>query len=284
MPPAAAVHHLLVGQHGGALRAPVHLALLAVDQPFLVHAQKEPLVPAVVLGQAGGDFGGPVVAQAQAQHLPLHGGDVAERPLARRRIVLERGVFGGQPEGVPAHGVQHVVAAHPHLPRQRVADGVVAHVSHVQLAAGIRQHLQHVVLGLICLWPAQRRRAWDQRPNAPATSVRLLPGRNAVLYLPPSLFKCKWARRLWRLERFAAFSFAPFSQPRRFVYCLNCYTQAHENPLVVSAAARFGDSGGPAPNFRSPGQGRAEVPAHCGGCRKQRADRLDRRIHRDLYR
>ena len=149
VPPAAAVDHLLVGQHRGALRAPVHLALLAVDEAFLIHAQEKPLVPAVVLGQTRGDFGGPVVAQPKAQHLPLHGGDVAERPLARRHIVFERGVLGGQPEGVPPHGVQHVIAAHPHLPRQRVADRVVAHVSHVQLAAGIRQHLEHVVLGFI---------------------------------------------------------------------------------------------------------------------------------------
>ncbi len=148
MAPAAAVHHLLVGQHRGALRAPVHLALLAVDQALLIHAQEKPLVPAVVLGQAGGHLGRPVVAQAEPLHLPLHGGDVGKRPLARRGVVLERGVFSRQPEGVPAHGMQHVVAAHPHVPGQRVADGVVAHVAHVQLAAGIGQHLQHVVLGL----------------------------------------------------------------------------------------------------------------------------------------
>ena len=65
-----------------------------------------------------------------------------------RRVVLERGVFGGQAEGVPAHGVQHVVAAHPHEAGERVADGVVAHMAHVQLAAGIGQHLQAIELGL----------------------------------------------------------------------------------------------------------------------------------------
>ncbi len=54
--PAAAVDDLLVGEHGGALRAPVDLALLAVDQALLIHAQEEPLVPAIVVGQAGGDF------------------------------------------------------------------------------------------------------------------------------------------------------------------------------------------------------------------------------------
>ncbi len=44
MAPTAAVDHLLVGQHGGALRTPVHLALLAIGEPSLIHAQEEPLV------------------------------------------------------------------------------------------------------------------------------------------------------------------------------------------------------------------------------------------------
>ena len=40
VPPAAAVHHLLIGQHGGALRTPVHLALLAIRQPALQSFRK----------------------------------------------------------------------------------------------------------------------------------------------------------------------------------------------------------------------------------------------------
>jgi hypothetical protein len=48
--PATTVDHLLVGQDGGAQRAPVHLALLAKSQPFLQHAQEEPLGPTVVVG------------------------------------------------------------------------------------------------------------------------------------------------------------------------------------------------------------------------------------------
>ena len=148
VPPAASIDDLLVGQNSGALRAPIDLAFFAVNQAFFVHAQEEPLVPSVVLRQAGGDFARPVVAQAEPVHLDFHRGDVGEGPLARRGVVFERGVFGGQAEGVPAHGMEHVVAAHPHMAGQRVADGVVAHVAHVQLAAGIGQHFQHVVLGL----------------------------------------------------------------------------------------------------------------------------------------
>ena len=146
--PAAAVHHLLVGQHGGAFRTPVDPALLAIGQALLEELDEEPLVPFVVFGQTGGDFARPVVGEAQALHLRLHGGDVAQRPLARRRVVLDGGVFRGQAEGIPAHGMKHVVAVHPHVAGEGVADGVVAHVSHVQRAGGIGQHFEHVILRL----------------------------------------------------------------------------------------------------------------------------------------
>ena len=149
MAPATAVDHLLVGQHRGALGAPVDLALLAIGQAALVHTQKEPLVPAIVVGQAGGDFGGPVKPHAQALELPLHSGDIVQCPLAWGRVVLECRVLCRQAKRVPAHGVQHVVAAHPHMARQGVADRVVTHMAHMQLAAGIGQHLQHVILRLV---------------------------------------------------------------------------------------------------------------------------------------
>src|SRR5579872_1066632 len=87
MAPAASVNHLLVREHGCALRTPVHLALLAVDQSLLVELQKEPLVPAVIIGQTGGDFARPVVGKAEALHLRLHVGDIAERPLAWRSVI-----------------------------------------------------------------------------------------------------------------------------------------------------------------------------------------------------
>jgi hypothetical protein len=147
MTPAAAIHHLFVGQHGAAFRTPVQQRLLAVGQAALEHAQEEPLIPLVVFGLAGGDFTRPVVAEAHAAVLPLHGFDVGVGPLTRVAVVLDGRVFGGQTEGVPAHGVQHVEAAHPFIAGQRVANGVVAHVADVQRAAGVRQHLQHVILG-----------------------------------------------------------------------------------------------------------------------------------------
>src|SRR5580700_6513498 len=54
--PAAAVDHLLVGKHGLIHRIPVHDPRLAVGDAPLAHAQKQPLVPAVVLGIAARDL------------------------------------------------------------------------------------------------------------------------------------------------------------------------------------------------------------------------------------
>src|SRR3712207_7841624 len=48
------------------------------------------------------------------------------------------------PEAVPADGVDDVKALQPLEPRERVADGVVAHVPHVQEARRVRQHLQTI--------------------------------------------------------------------------------------------------------------------------------------------
>src|SRR6266545_5491253 len=42
--------------------------------------------------------------------------------------------------------MEHVVAVHPHVTRERIADGVITHVAHMQDAGGIRQHFKHVVL------------------------------------------------------------------------------------------------------------------------------------------
>ena len=143
--PAAAVDDLLVGEHGLVHRIPVDRAGLQVHQPFFEHAQEQPLVPLVVLGPAGGDFARPVQGETQRLELLLHVGDVVVGPLGRRHAVGHRGVLGRQPECVPAHGLQHVAAAHAVKARERVADGVVAHVPHVQFARGIGEHRQAIV-------------------------------------------------------------------------------------------------------------------------------------------
>ena len=143
--PALAVNHLLVGQHGLVDRVPVHHLGLAVGNAFFQHFQEQPLVPLVVAGVAGGNLPAPVHGQSQRLHLLFHVGDVVVRPLCGRHAVFQRGIFGRQAKSVPAHGHQDVVALHAQLTRQHVVDGVVAHMAHVQLAAGVRQHGASVV-------------------------------------------------------------------------------------------------------------------------------------------
>ncbi len=41
--------------------------------------------------------------------------------------------------------MKDVESVHPHVAREGVADGVVAHVSHVQRAGGIGQHFEDVI-------------------------------------------------------------------------------------------------------------------------------------------
>ena len=142
--PAAPVDDLLVGEHGQIDRIPVHDAGLLVGDALLEHAQEQPLVPLVVVGVAGGQLTRPVDGQAQRLQLALHVGDVVARPLGRRHAVGHGGVLGRQAESVPAHGLQHVAALHAHEAREHVADGVVAHMAHVQPARGVGKHGQAV--------------------------------------------------------------------------------------------------------------------------------------------
>ncbi len=144
--PAAPVDDLLVGQHGLVHRVPVDDLRAPFGDAGFQHLQEQPLVPLVVVGRAGGDFPAPVDGQAHGLHLRLHVRDVVVGPLRRRHLVLHRRVFRRQAEGVPAHRHQYVHALHAQLAREHVVDGVVAHMPHVQLAAGVGQHRAGVEL------------------------------------------------------------------------------------------------------------------------------------------
>src|ERR1700681_4081921 len=153
MTPAIPAHHLLVGQHRAAFGAPVHAAFFPVSQPPLQHAQEKPLVPPVIFRFTRGDFPPPVKAEPKAPQHSLKFCNVVASPDSWVGIILNRGVFRGQAEGVPAHRMQHVESAHALHARHYIANRVVAHVSHVHRTRGIRQHFQYVVLWLrrICL-------------------------------------------------------------------------------------------------------------------------------------
>ena len=90
------------------------------------------MVPFVILGLAGRQLALPIEGKAERLQLLLHVGNVVIRPLRGRHVVLHRGIFGGQAEGIPAHRLQDVVAAHMVVAGEYVAYRVVAHMTHVQ--------------------------------------------------------------------------------------------------------------------------------------------------------
>jgi hypothetical protein len=144
--PAAAVHHLLVGQHRHVHGVPVDHALLAVDEAAGEQVQEQRLLLAVIGQVAGGEFAGPVDRKAQFLQLIAHPGDIFVGPGLGVDAALHGGVLGGQTKGVPAHGMQDREAPGALEPRDHVAQRVVAHVAHVQTPRRIGEHLQHVVL------------------------------------------------------------------------------------------------------------------------------------------
>ena len=146
--PALALGDLLVGQNGLAGGTPVDRILLAVDQALFPHLLKDPLTPAVVVGAAGLNHAIQIVGEAHALHRGERLVHVLIRPSGSLRVVLDGGILGRQAKGVKADGMQHVVAAHTGLTGHGIADGVVARVAHVQVARRIREHLEHILLGL----------------------------------------------------------------------------------------------------------------------------------------
>src|SRR5450755_1449632 len=44
--------------------------------------------------------------------------------------------------------MKHVVAVHPHVASERVTNGIVAHVAHVEGAGRVGKHFKHIILRL----------------------------------------------------------------------------------------------------------------------------------------
>ncbi len=141
---AAAVEHLLVGEHRLISRAPLDRGLLAVGKSRAQQLQEDPLRPAVVARFVRGQLARPVDRDAPGTELPLEGGDRGRCRDARVHPGLDRMVLGRQAEGVVAHRVQHQVAEAATEVRDRVADRVHLEVTDVRLAARVRKHLEHV--------------------------------------------------------------------------------------------------------------------------------------------
>jgi hypothetical protein len=115
--------------------------------PAVEDAQEDPLRPAVVGRVAGHDLAPAVVRQAETSQLAAH--DVGVLPHGHGRVLagVDGVLLGGQPEGVEAEGVQHVVAGHAQVTAEHVGADVAQRVADVQPdAAGVREEVEQVEL------------------------------------------------------------------------------------------------------------------------------------------
>ena len=187
--------------------APVDGRLLAVGQVALEELQEQPLRPAVVLGSCAETSRSQSIAQPSAAHLLPDPRDVALGDLARMAALLDRRVLGGQAERVEAHRPQDRVAVAAAEVRDDVPERVVQDVPHVQVAGGVRQHLEHVVLLRARSASAglgiRARRTRARPPRRAATSPRSPVGRIARPSPPPDTKKplVREAVESWRGAR-----------------------------------------------------------------------------------
>src|SRR5689334_10100787 len=145
---ALAVDDLLVGQHGAEGGAPVDRRGGLVGEPATEELEEDPLGPADIPGIGGVDLPGPVIAEAEHPELALEDRDVARGRRRRMLPGLDRVLLGGEAERVPAHRVEHVVAAHAPGARQDVGGGVPLGMTDVQADAGrVGEHVEDVALG-----------------------------------------------------------------------------------------------------------------------------------------
>ena len=147
--PALALDNLLIGQHRAAGLAPVYISLFLVGKPPLVEKLEQPLGPAIVVRAAGSHRPVPVIGQAHLTLLALHVVHVGVGPVRRLYTVLDGSILCRHAEGIKAHRMNDIEPLHSLVAGQHIADGIVAHMPHVQIAGRIREHLQGIILRLL---------------------------------------------------------------------------------------------------------------------------------------
>ena len=145
---ALAVHHFFVGKHHLAARAPVDVHLFFIGKALFIKLKENPLRPLVIRGVGGVHFPVPIEREPQAFQLAFEARHVLFGDKLGVDVVFHGIVFRGQAKGVPAHGVQHVIALQALFARHNVQRGIAARVPHVQaLAGGVWELYQGVIFG-----------------------------------------------------------------------------------------------------------------------------------------
>ena len=162
--PAAAIHHLFIGEHRVLDRIPVDPAFLAVGQPLFEEFEEHPLFMPVIVRRAGGQLAVPVIGKAHAAKLCPHGGDVLGGPVPGVNAALHGGIFRRKPERVPAHRMEDIEAAGTPVSGDDIAEGVVANMPHMDPSRRIGEHFQNVIFRLF-------------RPGLGGKAVAVVPAR-----------------------------------------------------------------------------------------------------------
>ncbi len=148
-PFALAILHFLVSQDGPQSRAPVHGHFSNIGQSLFIEFSENPLRPPHIPRIGGINFPGPIVVQPQRLQLTLKRFDITPGGLSRMGSCLNRILLRGKPERIPSHGVQHIKAPHAFVSGDNIRGDVALRMPDVQSrSGGIREHVQHVKLGL----------------------------------------------------------------------------------------------------------------------------------------
>ena len=115
----------------------------------MINLQEDPLRPFEIVRVRGVHLPVPIVAESQRLELAAELRHIAFRGGAGVLAGLDGVLLSGEAEGIPAHGVQDVVAELFLVAAEDVRGGVAFGMADVQaLSAGVGEHIQRVVLGL----------------------------------------------------------------------------------------------------------------------------------------
>ncbi len=148
-PAVASVDNLLVGEHRGAVGAPVYRRMFSISQPLFEELQEDPLGPAIIVGIAGLHPATPIITASHTLELSRHMFDVLPGPLVRMHSVFNSGIFRREAESIETHGMKHVISLHPEISGQHVSYGIIPQVPHMEGTAGIGKHLEAIELFLV---------------------------------------------------------------------------------------------------------------------------------------
>ena len=114
------------------------------------------------------------------------GGNIFIRPFGRVSIPGDRSILGREPKGVPADRVQHIIAAQHPVASYDVTHGKGFSMSHVQVAGGVREHIEHVFS-----WPCAVVGGFENFVLLPVAGPALLNGSKRKFFaLSSGLLRC----------------------------------------------------------------------------------------------